>query len=170
MRARHSPEDPAPGLQRWLAEHDPLVLVADRNPVLETLGHDPRSPAAEAGWLHRLGPAAMCAHRRIVSLLEVVGDGHAVPLAGLAADLGLPGGTGQNTKIVRTLARLVHYGIAIPRGDSLAVSLALPPSRRLPDRLEDRLIPPATELPPQGACGLRPVAEHAPEITREVWR
>lgn len=56
MRGRPS-EDPAPGLQRWLAEHDPLVLIADRNPVLETLGHDPRSPAAEAGWLHRLGPA-----------------------------------------------------------------------------------------------------------------
>ena len=168
MRGRRSPEDPAPSLQRWLAEHDPLVLVADRNPVLETLGHDPRSPAAEAGWLNRLGPAAMCAHRRIVSLLEVVGDGHAVPLAGLAADLGLPGGTGQNTKIIRTLDRLARYGIATPRADSLAVALALPPTRRLRQRLEDTLIPPATELPPRGACGLRPVAEHAPEMTREV--
>ena len=168
MRGRRSPEDPAHNLQRWLAEHDPLVLVADRNPVLETLGHDPRSPAAEAAWLNRLGPAAMCAHRRIVSLLEVVGDGHAVPLAGLAADLGLPGGTGQNTKIIRTLDRLARYGIATPRGDSLAVALALPPTRRLRQRLEDTLVPPATELPPRGACGLRPVAEHVPEMTREV--
>lgn len=170
MRARRSPEEPGPGLPRWLAEHDPLVLIADRNPVLETLGHDPRSPAAEAGWLHRLGPAAMCAHRRIVALLEVAGDGHAVPLAGLATDLGLPGGTGQNTKIVRTLARLVRYGIATPRGDSLAVTLAPPPTRQLRYRLEDTLLPPATELPPREACGLRSVAKHAPEVTPEVSR
>jgi len=64
------------------------------------------------------------------SLLEVVGDGHAVPLAGLA----------------------------------------LPPSRRLRNRLEDTLVPPATELPPREACGLRPVAEHARGMTREVSR
>jgi hypothetical protein len=163
-----SAERPAPDLHRWLADHDPLVLVADRNPVLETLGYDSRSPAAEAAWLHRLGPAAMFAHRRIVSLLEAVGDGHAVPLAGLASDLGVPGGSGQNTKIVRTLARLVRYGVATPRGEALAVTLALPPTRRLRHRLEERLIPPAPELPSSAACSIRSGFARDPELTPDV--
>lgn len=139
-------------LHSWLADHDPLVIVADRNPVLETLGDDPRSAAAEAGWLHRLGPAALCAHRRLVALLESVGDGHAVPLKALASDLGLPGGNGRNAKVVRTLARLVDYGIATPTEAGLAVTLALPPARRAQRRLEDSLAPPS---PAGGGGGLR---------------
>jgi hypothetical protein len=161
-------ERPASELHRWLAEHDPLVLVAERNPVLETLGHDPRSAEADAAWLHRLGPAAMSAHRRIVLLLEAVGDGHAVPLAALASDLGLPGGTGHNTKIVRTLARLVHYGIATPRGQTLAINLALPPTRRLTAQLEATLIPPPPDLRSTARSNLRRGATHHPEVTPDV--
>lgn len=155
-------------VSRWLTEHDPLVVVADRNPVLETLGDDPRSPAAEAAWLHRLGPSAMCAHRRLVTFLEAVGDGHAIPLKALASDLGLPGGDGRNSKIVRTLGRLVDFGVAAPRNGALAVTLALPPARRPMPRLE-AAITPATGLPasrPQ--CGLRSTLDRAAEVTPEV--
>ena len=168
MRARRPVNGPVPDLQRWLAEHDPLVLVADRNPVLETLGHDPRSAAAEAAWLHRLGPSAMCAHRRLVALLEVVGDGHAVPLQALANDLGPPGETGRSAKICRTLTRLVHWGIATPRGEALAVALALPPAQRLHHRLEDTLAPPTSELRSRGVRELRSGLGHGLEAGREV--
>lgn len=168
MRARRRGDTPGRDLQRWLSEHDPLVLVADRNPVLETLGHDPRSAAAEAVWLSRLGPSAMCAHRRLVALLEVVGDGHAVPLEALASDLGIPGGSGRSAKICRTLARLVDWGIATPRGETLAVTTALPPARRLHHRLEDTLTPPAGDPPAPGARGLRSGLDRSVEPSREV--
>ena len=168
MRARRPVDGPGRDLQGWFSEHDPLVLVADRNPVLETLGHDPRTAAAEAAWLHRLGPAAMAAHRRLVALLEVVGDGHAVPLQALAHDVGLPGGTGRSAKICRTLARLVDWGIATPRGEALAVTFALPPARRLHRRLEDELAPPSRDLPAPETRGLRSGPNQRLEASPEV--
>jgi hypothetical protein len=110
----------------------------------------------------------MCAHRRLVALLEVVGDGHAVPLKALGDDLGLPGGDGRNAKVVRTLARLVDWGIATPRDGALAVTFALPPARRLHHRLEETLTPPPTVIAPHAACGLRPGTNRALEASPEV--
>lgn len=166
-RSRRPPGISGPDLHVWLARNDPLILVADRNEVLETLGHDPRTPDGEAAWLHRLGPSAMFAHRRLVSLLETVGDGHGVPLAALASELGLPGGSGRNSKVVHVLARLVDYGIATPRDGGLAVTFALPPARRVAPNLEDSLTPPAS-VPSRPACALRPGIGRTAQPTMEV--
>lgn len=139
-----------PDLHDWLVEHDPLVLVADRNDVLEALWHDPRFLAAESAWLHRLGPSAFSAHRRLVTFLDAIGDGHAVPLKALASELGLPGGDGRNAKVVKTLARLVDYGIATPRDGALAITFALPPtgaSRPAWKRRSQRRPPPPSSAP-----------------------
>ena len=42
----------------WLTVHDPLAVVAWRDPVVEQFGHTPRSVYMETYWLPVLGPSA----------------------------------------------------------------------------------------------------------------
>ena len=41
-------------VQTWLASHDPLRIVPLIDPVIETVGHQPRSTYAETYWLPRI--------------------------------------------------------------------------------------------------------------------
>lgn len=56
---------PPPGVQTWLATHDPLRLVPLNDPVIDTVGHQPRSTYAETYWLPVIGPSALWALRRL---------------------------------------------------------------------------------------------------------
>ena len=114
----------------WLTMHDPLAVVAWDDPVVENLGHAPRSVYVETYWLPVLGPSATWAMRRLTAWLDAAPDGYDVPLAELGRELGLGAGTGRNAAVIRTLSRLVAFGMATPLGDALAVRRMLAPLTR----------------------------------------
>jgi hypothetical protein len=124
---------------QWIVEHDPVAVSALHDPVVETLGYDARSEYVETYWLAVLGPSCVLAARRLTSWLEAEPAGYAVPLSEFARSLGLGAGTARHAPVVRTLARLVDFGIA--RVDSsYAMRTAFPPLTvrqvaRLPEHL-----------------------------------
>lgn len=114
----------------WLAERDTLDVVPLADPLVESLGHDPRSLYAETYWLSVLGPSALLAARRLAAWLEDAPEGFPLPLAPFAAQLGLGAGTGCHAPLTRTLGRLVAFGMAAIQGDAYAVRRAFPPLAR----------------------------------------
>lgn len=128
----------------WLAA---LPIVQARkwyDPALERVGVDARHGYVETFWLPILGPSAVLAARRFADLLDRYPDGCAVELVELGASLGVGTGTGRNTQINRTLARLVSFGFARIRDEHLEVRTAFPPvpvslRRRLPPSMQDAL-------------------------------
>ncbi len=120
----------------WIADHDPLPVTAWSDPLVELLGHDARSRYVETYWLPIAGPSSIWVARRLVDWLDTEPDGVSVDVETLARTVGVGTATGRQSPIVRTLARLVHFGIANVNGDSFAVRTHLAP---LPGRHRDRL-------------------------------
>ena len=120
----------------WLDEHDPVAVVAWRDPAVERNGHPVIGKYAETYWLPVLGPSALWALRRLAGWLTEQPGGFPVPLERFAAELGL--GQGRRGPHVRTLARLMAFDMARIDGDRLAVRLAVP---TMHDRLLARLPP-----------------------------
>lgn len=124
----------------WLAAHDQLDVVPLVDPIVEALGHDPRSPYAETYWLPVLGPSSVMLLRRIADWLDASPDGFPLPMQPAAASLGLAHHGGSNSSIVRTLGRLVFFEMAAIQGQRLAVRRMLPPlARRHVSRLPGHL-------------------------------
>lgn len=80
--------------------------------LVEAHGHDPRGPYARRFWLPLVGPSTLLTAGLLVGGLERSPAGFWVDLARLGQALGLPGAAGANAKIVRTLDRLVRFGLA----------------------------------------------------------
>src|SRR5258708_1643665 len=95
----------------WLTTHDPLAVVQWHDIVVERFGHAPRSVYAETYWLPVLGPSATWAMRRLTAWLHAEPAGYSVSLSDLGRELGLGAGTGKNAAVIRTLARLVAFGM-----------------------------------------------------------
>jgi len=130
----------APEFATWLVEHDPLDVVAWDDPLVERLGHRARSAYVETYWLSVIGPASTWAIRRLSAWLDASPAGYQLSLAELGRELGLGAGTGRSSPVVRTLSRLVTFGLATPQGDALAVRRSLAPltcrqATRLPPSL-----------------------------------
>jgi hypothetical protein len=124
----------------WLTVHDPLTIVVWHDAVVENFGHAPRSVYVETYWLPILGPSATWAMRRLTAWLDATPDGYDLSLSDFGRELGLGAGTGRNAAVVRTLARLVTFGLATPRGDEFAVRVMLAPlTRRQLQQLPDAL-------------------------------
>jgi hypothetical protein len=134
-------ERPRPAqIQEWIAEHDPLRVEALPDAVIDQCGHDPRSVYAETYWLSIIGPSALWALRRVTAWLEAEPAGFTVELELLAKELGLGHGTGRNSPIVRSLARLIAFDLARPSPAGMVVRRSVPPLalrhlRRLPEHL-----------------------------------
>ena len=111
------------------------------DPVIDAVGHDPRSPYVERFWLGVLGPSTTWLLRRMADGLEASPDGFDLPLAATAGSLGL-GGEGRHSPFVRALGRCCHFELATPDPDgTLAVRRKLPPLNRrqlvrLPDAVQ----------------------------------
>ena len=111
------------------------------DPVIDKLGHDPRSAYVERFWLGVLGPSTTWLLRRVAAGLEAEPAGFELPLAETARALGL-GGEGRNSPFVRALARCCQFEVAQPAGDGvLNVRRRLPPLNRrqlvrLPEALQ----------------------------------
>ena len=112
------------------------------DPVLDVIGHDPRSWYAETFWLPTLGPTSLLLLRHLADRFEIDPSGVDLPVADTAAALGLGAREGQNSPLVRSLGRLHQFELACPENDSaIAVRRSLPPVhrrhvRRLPAALQ----------------------------------
>lgn len=119
---------------------DRLPVRAWRDPVVDSLGHDPRSAYVERFWLPVLGPSTVWLLRRLAFLLEDSPEGAEVNTAELARQLGIGERTGPSAPFCRTVKRCVDFQMARWEEPALAVRRLLPPLanrhlRRLPEAL-----------------------------------
>src|SRR5207245_8009880 len=82
------------------------------DPVLDVLGHDPRSAYAETFWLPTLGPTALLLLRHLASRFELRPGPVELRVADTSATLGLGDRDGNSSPIVRTLERLSQFELA----------------------------------------------------------
>jgi hypothetical protein len=80
------------------------------DPVIDALGHDPRSRYVEQFWLPVLGPTATLLLRRLADGLERAPEGFELPLADTARALGLGIRGGRNSPFVRAIHRCCQFG------------------------------------------------------------
>ena len=101
------------------------------DPVLDALGHDPRSWYAETFWLPTLGPTALLLLRHLADRFEEQPGGLTLPIADTAAALGLGPREGEQSPLVRSLKRLQQFELAmVNEPDAIAVRRTLPPIHR----------------------------------------
>jgi hypothetical protein len=114
------------------------------DPVLDVIGHDPRSWYAETFWLPTLGPTALLLLRHLADRFELDPAGVELPVADTAAALGLGPRAGQHSPLIRSLGRLRQFELACHQTETtIAVRRTLPPVhrrhvRRLPAGLQAR--------------------------------
>jgi hypothetical protein len=114
------------------------------DPVLDAVGHDPRSWYVETFWLPTLGPTALLLLRHLADRFDGSPNGVELPVADTAAALGLGPREGQSSPLIRSIVRLQQFELACSDGDStIAVRTTLPPVhrrhvRRLPTALQAR--------------------------------
>jgi hypothetical protein len=123
---------------------DTLRIVAWTDPVIDTLGHDPRSWYVEQFWLPIIGPTTTWLLRRIVARFDAEPDGFDLNLDETARGLGLGRREGRHSPFQRALSRSVSFKLARPQGPgSLGVRRRIPP---LTLRHLDHLPPTLQEL------------------------
>jgi len=138
-----------------------LRVEAWPDPVIDEVGHDPRSAYVETFWLPVLGPSTTWLLRHLIVRLEQSPEGIEIDVEDTARSLGLGERLSANSPFARTLKRCVDFEMAEWRGIRLlAVRRLLPPLarrhlRRLPESLqakhdavqqEPRAIPAADNL------------------------
>jgi hypothetical protein len=116
---------------------DTLEIRPWPDPVIDSLGHDPRSNYVETYWLSILGPSTTWLLRRLARGLEAQPAGFTLSLEHTARALGLAGPNSPHSPFARALTRCVKFDLAQERGDGvLAVRRKVPPlSRRQVVRL-----------------------------------
>ena len=114
------------------------------DPVLDVLGHDPRSWYAETFWLPTLGPTALLLLRHLADRFERTPEGVELPVADTAAALGLGSRDGASSPLMKSLGRLHQFELAHTENETtIAVRRTLPPVhrrhvRRLPVALQSK--------------------------------
>ena len=109
------------------------------DPVLERLGHDPRSSYAERFWLPLLGPSAVLLTRQLADRLDAEPDGFALAAEESSRALGLGDPNGRRSAFSRTVARLVQFRIVHLDAEDVLLT-----RRRLPGLSRTQ----AAKLPP----------------------
>lgn len=118
-----------------------LLVTPWPDPVLDTLGHDPRSSYVETFWLSILGPSALVLLRRLAAALEQEPTGFQLDPVAWSAELGLGNKGGPQAPFWRSLDRVCRFGTAERNGELLAVRRRLAPLthgqvKRLPAHLQ----------------------------------
>lgn len=129
----HAPARPSGGAPRRGPEVVPAHLLVRPwvDPVVDQVGHDPRSAYVEQFWLATLGPSTTWLLRRLVSGLDEAPDGFELDLATTARALGLGTRAGRNSPFLRALERSRQFSLTRETGDGiLAVRRRLPPLSR----------------------------------------
>ena len=106
-----------------------LPIKPWNDPVVDTLGHDPRSRYVETFWLPTLGPTALLLLRHLADRFDRTPDGVELTVADTSHALGLGQRDGTASPIVRTLRRLTQFDLACddPMSDTVAVRRNVPP-------------------------------------------
>jgi hypothetical protein len=101
------------------------------DPIVDTLGYDPRSRYVETFWLPSLGPTALLLLRHLADRFDRNPDGIELTVADTSHALGLGARDGSTSPIVRTLDRLTQFDLACRdlHGD-IAVRRNVPPVNR----------------------------------------
>jgi hypothetical protein len=109
-----------------------LSIVPWPDPVIDTVGHDPRSIYAETFWLPSLGPTALLLLRHLALRFDESPRGVELRVAETSQALGVGNRDGSTSPIVRTLARLEQFDLACadPQSPTIAVRRNLPPTHR----------------------------------------
>jgi hypothetical protein len=119
-----------------------LTITPWPDPILDTVGYDPRSRYAETFWLPTLGPTALLLMRHLASRFERHAGSIELTVSETSQALGLGERDGSSSPIVRTLGRLEQFELACSDGyTTVAVRRSLPPVqrrhvRRLPAALQ----------------------------------
>ncbi len=107
------------------------------DPLVERLGHDPRSRYVERFWLPVLGPATTWLLRLGAYGFEDSPEGFELGYALAAAQLGISPGAGRHGMLRRAISRARRFGLARDGGPgTLELRRMIPP---LPQRHEERL-------------------------------
>ena len=106
-----------------------LLIKPWHDPVVDTLGHDPRSRYVEQFWLPTLGPTALLLLRHLADRFDHNPDGIELTVVDTSHALGLGQREGSASPIVRTLRRLTQFDLACedPMSDTVAVRRNVPP-------------------------------------------
>jgi hypothetical protein len=121
-----------------------VVVSPWTDPVIDSLGHDPRSWYAETFWLPTLGPTSLLLLRHLADRFDGSAEPFSLDVAETAAALGLGTGTGEHAPLLRSMGRLVQFDLACRAGDErFTVRRKVPPVnrrhvRRLPATLQVR--------------------------------
>jgi hypothetical protein len=101
------------------------------DPVIDTLGHDPRAPYPERFWLPTLGPTALLLLRHIAHRFDRSPAGFTLDVAETSRCLGLGERHGRNSPLARSLGRIVQFDLAAQHEEgTLAVRRHVPPINR----------------------------------------
>jgi hypothetical protein len=120
-----------------------LAIQPWPDPIIDTLGHDPRSRYVERFWLPTLGPTSLLLLRRIAEVLDESPDGVELDVAETSAALGVGHRDGNSSPLMRSMDRLAQFDLATDAGPGgFAVRRNVPPVNRrhihrLPDALRD---------------------------------
>lgn len=137
--AGHSVQ-PRPDSLSWLNARTTLEVIPIRHPVIEALGHHPRSEFGERFWLPVIGPSSLAAYRRLTAGFIGSRSGYRLDVATLGREIGLGAGTGRSSPLLRTLSRLTAFHLAEIIEDRFGVYTSLPPlTRRQAARLPGHL-------------------------------
>lgn len=117
---------------------DLLHISVWEDPLVDRLGHDPRSTYVEQFWLGVLGPTATWLLRRLAAGLELHPDGYEIDLELTARMMGMSYSSGRSSPFSKALQRCTMFGLAHQTADGMAVRRRVPAVahrhlRRMPD-------------------------------------
>jgi hypothetical protein len=112
------------------AEPERLAIRPWPDPVIDQVGHDPRSAYVEQFWLGVLGPSTIWLMRRIAGRLERSPDGFELDPVETGAALGLAARQGPQSPIRKSLDRGCTFGVARLDGSTYLVRRKFPPLTR----------------------------------------
>ena len=118
-----------------------LALTPWTDPIIDTLGHDPRSEYVERFWLPTLGPTTLLLLRRLASAFDRAPSGLTMEVAELSQSLGLGNRDGASSPLLRSVDRLIQFDLAVAtKPGTYAVRRNVPPvNRRHIHRLPESL-------------------------------
>src|SRR2546429_2027387 len=90
---------------------DTLEIRPWPDPVIDSLGHDPRSSYVEQFWLGILGPSTTWLLRRLATGLEAEPAGFQMPLSDTAKALGLGDKGGRHSPFMRALTPICQFDL-----------------------------------------------------------
>jgi len=96
-----------------------LVVRPWEDPVIDLVGHDPRSRYVEQFWLPAIGPTAVWLLRALAWHFDDAPDRFVVDAPELSASLGLGRGITKNSHLMRTIDRCEKFGLVRTLGHQM---------------------------------------------------